>query len=56
MANTSATQRAARAIKSFEAVGKHVESVSSTGNTVEFRFKQEDQRDELGFIDFKAAK
>jgi hypothetical protein len=56
MANTSATQRAARGIKSFEAVGKQVVGVSITGNTVEFRFKHEDQHDELGFIDFKAAK
>lgn len=56
MANTSATQRAARAIKTFEAEGKHVESVSITGNTVEFRFKPEVHHDELGFIDFKAKK
>ena len=55
MANTSVTQRAAKAIKAFEAEGKLVESISITGNTVEFRFKPEDQ-EELGFIDFKAKR
>lgn len=55
MANTSAEQRAARAIKTFEASGKIVESVSINGKAMTFKFKQEPE-DELGFIDFKARK
>lgn len=53
MANRSAEQRAARAIKTFEASGKVVESVSINGKTMEFKFKQEPE-DDLGFIDFRA--
>lgn len=53
MANTSAEQRAARAIKTFEASGKVVESVSINGKTMEFKFKQE-TKDDLAFIDFRA--
>lgn len=54
MANTSADQRAAKAIKVFEENGKVVESVSINGKIMEFKFKSEaDNSDEYSFVDFR---